>query len=73
MRLIILDSGQDIFRAVFEKQEKRSTGKYLYHAMPSGAVPVPKDPITKKRVVGGYELFYLGWKHETPKSDKVQL
>ena len=46
-----------------EKQEKRSTGKYLYHAMPSGAVPVPKDPITKKRVVGGYEFFYQGWKH----------
>ena len=23
--------------------------------MPSGAVPVPEDPVTKKREVGGYE------------------
>jgi hypothetical protein len=54
------------FRPVFEKQEKRSTGKYLHHAIPSGAVPVPKDPITKKRVVGGYEFFYQGWQHPSP-------
>ena len=54
------------FRAVFEKQEKRSIGKYLHHAMPSGAVPVTKDPITNKRVVGGYEFFYQGWKHPNP-------
>ena len=61
------------FRAVFEKQDKRSTGKYLHHAMPSGAVPIPEDPITKKRVHGGYEFFYQGWKHPNPTKFNCRL
>ena len=37
---------------------KGKSKKYVHHRMPSGAVPVPKDPTTGKRTDGGYEFFY---------------
>ena len=30
--------------------------------MPAGATVVPKDPETGKRIAGGYEFYYNGWK-----------
>ena len=50
------------YQAVYNKEKK----KYLYHAMPSGATVVPKDPVTGKRELNGYEFFYNGWKHPFP-------
>ena len=35
-------------------------GKYLHHAMPSGATAVPIDPKTNKREVGGYNSYIKG-------------
>jgi hypothetical protein len=37
-------------------------GKYICHAMPAGACPVPIIAVTGKRKEGGYEFFYQGWK-----------
>ncbi len=34
--------------------------KYICHAMPAGAVPVPINAVTRKREEGGYEFFYQG-------------
>jgi hypothetical protein len=33
-------------------------GKYICHAMPDGAVPVPINDVMGKREEGGYEFFY---------------
>jgi hypothetical protein len=50
------------FRPMFEQRG----GKYICHAMPAGAVPVPINAVTGKREAGGYEFFYQGWKQENP-------
>ncbi len=50
------------FRPMFEPRG----GKYICHAMPAGAVPVPINAVTGKREAGGYEFFYKGWKEENP-------
>jgi hypothetical protein len=50
------------FRPMFEPRG----GKYICHAMPAGAVPVPNNAVTGKREEGGYEFFYQGWKKENP-------
>ncbi len=44
------------FRPMFEPRG----GKYICHAMPAGAVPVPINAVTGKREAGGYEFFYKG-------------
>jgi hypothetical protein len=41
-------------------------GKYIYDAMPAGAVPVPINAGTGKREAGGYEFFYKGWREKNP-------
>jgi hypothetical protein len=49
------------FRPEFAKKDKG--GKYTYHSLPTGAVPVPiKDG---KREAGGWEFHYKGWKHDS--------
>ncbi len=53
---------QYTYQPVFQK----TTGTYLYHALPSGATAVPINPRTGKREVGGYEFFYQGWTHPEP-------
>jgi len=50
------------YQPVFHK----TTGMYQYHALPSGATPVPVNPNTDKREIGGYEFFYQGWTHPQP-------
>jgi hypothetical protein len=40
--------------------------KYIFHAMPAGAAPVPINAEMGKREKGGYESFYQGWKQENP-------
>jgi hypothetical protein len=34
--------------------------KYICHAMPAGAVPVPMNAVTEKREEGGCDFFYQG-------------
>jgi hypothetical protein len=41
-------------------------GKYICHAMPAGAVPLPISAVTGKREAGGYEFIQKGWKEENP-------
>ncbi len=48
------------FRPMF----KPRGGKYICHAIPAGACPVPINAVTGKREEGGYELFYQAWKQE---------
>ncbi len=48
-------------------------GKYICHAMPAGAVPVPVNAVTGKREEGGYEIFYQGWKQENPTRENCIL
>ncbi len=44
------------FRPIIEPRG----GKYIYHAMTTGAVPVPINAVTGKREECGYEFFYQG-------------
>ncbi len=48
-------------------------GKYICHAMPAGAVPVPINAVTGKREAGGYEFFYKGWKEENPTRENCRF
>ncbi len=48
-------------------------GKYIYHAMPAGAVLVPINAVTRKREAGEYEFFYKGWKEETPTRENCRF
>ncbi len=48
-------------------------GKYICHAMPAGAVPVPNNVVTGKREEGGYEFFYQGWKQENPTRENCRF
>ncbi len=48
-------------------------GKYICHAMPAGAVPVPIDAVTGKRKAGGYEFFYQGWKELYPTRENCRF
>ena len=55
------------FKANFVGRGAKAT--YLAHEMPCGAVPVPKDPLTGKRMHGGYEFHYQGWTRPVPRAD----
>jgi hypothetical protein len=57
------------FRPMFEPRG----GKYICHAMPAGAVPVPINAVTGKREAGGYEFFYKGWKEENPTRENCRF
>ncbi len=48
-------------------------GKYICHAMPAGAVPVPINAVTGKREEGGYEFFYQGWKQKNPARENCRF
>ena len=48
-------------------------GKYICHAMPAGAVPVPINAVTGKREGGGSEFFYQGWKQENPTRENCRF
>ncbi len=41
--------------------------------MPAGACPVPVNGDTGKREVGGYELFYYGWKQDNPTQENCRF
>ncbi len=58
-----------IFRPMFEPRG----GKDIYHAMSSGAVPVPINAVTGKREEGGYEFFYQGWEQENPTRENCRF
>jgi hypothetical protein len=58
-----------IFRPMFDPRG----GKYICHAVPAGAVPVPINAETGKRKEGGYEFFYQGWKEENSTSDNYRF
>ena len=47
------------FRPKFLYTGRKPT-KYLYHALPTDATPVPKDD-GGKRTCNGFEFFYTGW------------
>ncbi len=57
------------FRRMFEQRG----GKYICHAMPAGAVPVPIDAVTGKREAGGYQFFYQGWKEDNPTRENCRF
>ena len=47
------------------KFQAKAPQKYLYHSLPTGARPVPKDNRNGgKRMDGGWEFFYKGWESE---------
>jgi hypothetical protein len=48
-------------------------GKYICHAMPAGAVPVPIDDVTGKREAGEYEFFYDGWSEDNPTRENCRF
>ena len=52
------------FTAKFEG--KNNSGKYLYHKLPTGVTPVPKDPKSGKRIVDGWEFHHKEWKKIHP-------
>jgi len=43
---------------------KMKRKKYVYHAMPAGATPVPMNN-DRKRTADGFEFFYNGWTRES--------
>ncbi len=47
--------------------------KYICHAMPADAVPVPINAVMGKREEGGYEFFYQGWKQENPTRENCRF
>jgi hypothetical protein len=57
------------FRPMFEPRG----GKYICHAMPAGAVPVPINTVMGKREEGGYEFFYQRWKQENPTRENCRF
>jgi hypothetical protein len=57
------------FRPMFEPRG----GKYICHAMPAGAVPVPINALMEKREAGGYEFLYKGWKEENPTRENCRF
>jgi hypothetical protein len=57
------------FRPMFEPRG----GKYIWHAMPAGAVPVSINAVMRKREAGGYEFFYQGWKEENPTRENCRF
>jgi hypothetical protein len=48
-------------------------GKYICHAMPAGACPVPINAVMGKREEGGYEFFYQGWKQGNPTRENCRF
>jgi hypothetical protein len=57
------------FRPMFEPRG----GKYICHAMPAGAVPVPINAVARKREEEGYEFLYQGWKQENPTRENCRF
>ncbi len=57
------------FRPIFEPRG----GKYICHAMPADAVPVPINAVMGKREEGGYEFYYQGWKQENPTRENCRF
>jgi hypothetical protein len=57
------------FQILFEPRG----GKYIYHAMPAVACPIPANGDMRKREVGGYEFFYNGWKQDNPMQENCQF
>jgi hypothetical protein len=57
------------FRPMFEPRG----GKYICHAMPAGAVPVPINAVTAKREEGWYEFFYQGCEQENPTRENFRF
>jgi hypothetical protein len=52
------------YRAKFKKV-KGKPKEYLYHAMPTGATPVPMNPATGgTRTLGEWDFYYTGWKRD---------
>ncbi len=41
--------------------------------MLAGAVPIPINAVTGKRVEGGYEFFYQGWKQDNPTRENCRF
>ena len=50
-----------VFKPVFAGRSRNT--KYKHHALPTGAIPVPKDT-NGNRNVNGWEFFYKGWKND---------
>ncbi len=57
------------FSLMFEPRGR----KYICHAMPAGAVPVPINAVMGKREEGGYEFFYQGWRQENPTRENCRF
>jgi hypothetical protein len=51
----------------------QAKGGYMCHTMPAGATAIPVVKVTGKRQVGGFELFYNGWKQENSTRDNCRF
>ena len=56
------DWPQYCFAPVFADRKK--TSKYLHHALPTGALPVPKNR-NGDRICNEWKFHYKGWKNDT--------
>jgi hypothetical protein len=58
------------FRPKFKKAGGRGAKKqYLYHAMPTGATPVPIDADAGERTLGDWTFHYGGWHRDLEKEE----
>ena len=58
------------FTPKYKKQGSNPTPKYIGHSLPTGIVPVPVDPQTRKRTINGWEFFYSGWERSDGRIDR---
>lgn len=49
------------YQPVFDKDDT-GKGNYMYHALPTGATPVPE--VNGVRQVGGWDFHYQGWRRD---------
>jgi hypothetical protein len=61
-----VDNPGDWPEYTFKAKFKKTTGPYLYHALPTGAQPVPESS-EGKRVLNGWEFHYQGWEPDLDK------
>jgi hypothetical protein len=54
------DWDEFVFRPKFQTKKGKDYGRYMYHALPTGATVVPKNELGK-RVVGDWEFHYNGY------------
>ena len=54
------DNGDTETESEEEEADDEDVGKYIHHALPTGAVPVPADN-NGDRKVKDYQFFYKGW------------